>query len=396
MIKRPGPGMLIAAAFIGPGTVTTCIRAGVTDGFSLLWALLLSIFATVVLQEMAGRLGLISRQGLASAVKQRLRIPLLKTLFVSIILIAIVLGNAAYEAGNIAGAVLGLEGLAGREGIDVFPWLIAILAFILLWNGNNKFLERVFTVLVLLMSVSFMITAVLTLPSAEELFKGLFIPNLNGDNIYMVMALIGTTVVPYNLFLYASLVTEKWSSQANMGTMRSDIGWSVILGGIVSMCILIAAAGAPITEVKGVMDLAAGLEPIYGSAARYGLGIGLLAAGITSAITAPLAAAYVANQCFGWHTDTKNWRFRIVWAGILLFGALSLSLDFKPLEIIYTAQIANAVLLPVIALFLWWILNSRTLMGKFTNSAWQNILAATVILLVIGLAGKSFLNHLNF
>ena len=388
--------MLIAAAFIGPGTVTTCIRAGVTDGFSLLWALLLSVFATVVLQEMAGRLGLISRQGLASAVKQQLRIPLLKTLFVSIILIAIVLGNAAYEAGNIAGAVLGLEGLTGREGINVFPWLIAFLAFILLWNGNNKFLERVFTVLVLLMSLSFMITAVLTFPSAGELLKGLLIPKLNGDNIYMVMALIGTTVVPYNLFLYASLVTEKWTSEAAMVTMRSDIGWSVILGGIVSMCILIAAAGAPINEVNGVMDLAAGLEPIYGSAARYGLGIGLLAAGITSAITAPLAAAYVANQCFGWHADAKNWRFRIVWAGILLFGAVSLSLDFKPLEIIYTAQIANAVLLPVIALFLWWILNSRTLMGKFANSAWQNILAATVILIVIGLAGKSFLNLFNF
>ena len=388
--------MLIAAAFIGPGTVTTCIRAGVTDKFSLLWALLLSIFATIVLQEMAGRLGLISRRGLASAVKTQLRSPLLKTLFVSIILIAIVLGNAAYEAGNIAGGVLGLEGLVGSTGIHIFPWGIALVAFLVLWKGNSKFLERVFTILVLLMSVSFMITAVLTLPSITQLFRGLFIPDLNEENIYTVMALIGTTVVPYNLFLYASLVSEKWSSSTAMESMRSDIRWSVILGGVVSMCILIAAAGAPISEVNGVMDLAAGLEPIYGSLARYGLGIGLLAAGITSAITAPLAAAYVANQCFGWNTDVRNWRFRLVWSGILLFGAVSLSLDFKPLEIIYTAQIANAILLPVVALFLWWILNSRTQMGKYVNSAWQNILAAAVIFVVLGLAIKSFLNLFTF
>lgn len=395
MFKKGGPGMLIAAAFIGPGTVTTCLRAGVDWGFTLLWALGLSIIATIVLQEMAGRLGLVTRSGLPDLVRRHVGRPVLKGLFLGIILAAIVIGNAAYEAGNIAGASLGLESAFGPGLADVYPWIAGMLAFSLLWMGSYKVLEQIFTGLVLLMSLSFAVTAFLVRPDWGEVLHGLFVPSADSASLLMVMALIGTTVVPYNLFLYTSLVAEKWEGAANLKSMRRDIVSSVLIGGAVSMAILITAAGSRLSTLENVMDLAASLEPVYGSLARYGIGVGLFAAGITSSITAPLAAAYVARQCFGWEADRSDPRFRAVWMGVIAVGVLSHLLQYRPLEVIYFAQIANALLLPILAVFLWWAIRSKALMGAYRNNAWQDLLAAGVLLLVSGLALKTLIGLWN-
>lgn len=395
MFKKGGPGMLIAAAFIGPGTVTTCLRAGVDQGYTLLWALGLSVIATVVLQEMAGRLGLVTRQGLPDLVRSHVDRRLLRNLFIGIILAAIVVGNAAYEAGNIAGASLGLESAFGPEYTRYYPWITGLLALYLLWMGSYKVLERIFTVLVLLMSVSFAITAFLVHPDWGDVLRGLLVPASDAASLFTVMALIGTTVVPYNLFLYTSLVTEKWQGAEKLPTMRRDIAFSVLIGGAVSMAILITAAGSRLTALENVMDLAVSLEPVYGSLARYGLGVGLFAAGITSSITAPLAAAYVARQCFGWSADRTDPRFRAVWMGVVAIGVLSHLLEFQPLEVIYFAQIANALLLPILAVFLWWAIRNRGLMGEYRNKPWHDLLAAGVILLVSGLALKTIFGLWN-
>ncbi len=395
MFKKGGPGMLIAAAFIGPGTVTTCLRAGVDQGYTLLWALLLSVVATVVLQEMAGRLGLVTRQGLPDLVRSQVDRKLLRLLFIGVILAAIVVGNAAYEAGNIAGASLGLESAFGPHWAQYYPWITGLIALYLLWMGSYKVLERIFTGLVVLMSLSFALTAILVKPDWSAVLYGLVFPAADATSLLTVMALIGTTVVPYNLFLYTSLVTEKWEGADHLPTMRRDIAFSVLVGGAVSMAILITAAGSRLTALENVMDLAASLEPVYGSLARYGLGVGLFAAGITSSITAPLAAAYVARQCFGWRADRTDFRFRAVWIGVVAIGVLSHLLKFQPLEVIYFAQIANALLLPVLAVFLWWAIRHRGLMGAFRNKPWHDLLAGVVLLLVTGLALKTILGLWN-
>ena len=117
--KNIGPGTLIAAAFIGPGTVTLCTIAGVNFGFNLLWAMLLSVFATIILQEMAARLGIISQKGLSEVIREEIKTPYLKQLITLLILAAIVVGNASYEAGNISGGVLGLETILGVTYFDI-------------------------------------------------------------------------------------------------------------------------------------------------------------------------------------------------------------------------------------------------------------------------------------
>ena len=159
-LKNIGPGTLVAAAFIGPGTVTLFTIAGVEYGFSLLWAMVLSILATIVLQEMAARLGVVSQKGLSEVIRSEIKNPTMNKVLIFLILSAIVIGNASYEAGNISGGILGLETILGELRVDlgsydlnILTLLVGIGAFILLYIGSYKFLERVLIVLVLLMSL---------------------------------------------------------------------------------------------------------------------------------------------------------------------------------------------------------------------------------------------------
>ena len=108
-LKNLGPGIVVAAAFIGPGTVTTATIAGAGFGYTLLWAILFSILATIVLQEMSARLGIVSQLGVGQAIRQKLQSPILKWFAFILVIGAILIGNAAYEAGNITGDVLGFE-----------------------------------------------------------------------------------------------------------------------------------------------------------------------------------------------------------------------------------------------------------------------------------------------
>jgi NRAMP (natural resistance-associated macrophage protein)-like metal ion transporter len=397
-LKNIGPGPLVAAAFIGPGTVTLCTLAGVGFGYALLWAMVLSILATVVLQEMAARLGIISQKGLSEVIRSEISSPLFKTVAVILILSAIVIGNAAYEAGNISGGVLGLEAVLGTSSISLgsfslntFSLIIGAIAFVLLYIGNYKVLEKALVSLVILMSIAFLVTAIMTKPNLGEVFIGMFVPKFPEDSILTIIGLIGTTVVPYNLFLHASLVKEKWQTKEDLKYAQKDTLIAVVLGGLVSMCIIISAAAIQTQDIANAADLAKGLEPLFGSYAKYFLSIGLFAAGITSAITAPLAAAFVASGCLGWSSNMKSKKFRIVWIIVLVLGVLSSSSGVKSIEIIKFAQVANGILLPVIAGFLIWIVNKKSVLGDYKNSLKQNVLGIIILSITIFLGLKSIL-----
>jgi Mn2+/Fe2+ NRAMP family transporter len=395
-LKNVGPGVMVSAAFIGPGTVTVCTLAGVHFQYSLLWALLLSIIACIILQEMSARLGIISQKGLSECIREELKNPFLKAGAIVLVFSAIVVGNAAYEAGNITGAVLGITAITSPLSIEIgdfslnaWSLLIGAIAFALLAIGNYKILERVFIVLVALMSLSFLITAFLVKPDIIEILKGLLIPSTSSADILTVIALVGTTVVPYNLFLHASLVKEKWKDPSDLKIARKELSWAIVLGGVVSMAIVISAAAINLDTVTSAVDLAVGVKPLFGEFATWFIGIGLLAAGITSSITAPLAAAYVVKGFFGWEKGLKSLKFKAVWSAILLLGIFFSSLQLNPIEIIKFAQVANGLLLPVIAIFLFWIVNKTSVLGEYRNTLKQNVLGIIIIGITIFLGAKS-------
>ena len=391
-----GPGTLIAAAFIGPGTVTMCMVAGVNHGFDLLWAMVFSIIATIVLQEMAARIGLVTNKGLAEIIRIETSSPILKFVSVLLVISAIVIGNAAYEAGNISGALMGIEAMdvaLNFGGFNLMSLVIGGIAFVLLFIGKYKVIERWLIGLVIVMSVAFLTAAIATGPSIMSILEGMFIPSFPDDGTLIVMGIVGTTVVPYNLFLHASLVKEKWHGSTHLSDVRKDLYISICLGGFVSIMIIVASASLQDSGLKlsTALDMAVSLENILGPAAKYVIGIGLFAAGITSAITAPLAAAYVCTELLDWDSGLKSKPFRIVWIGILAIGVLFSSLGWKPIEVIKYAQLTNGILLPIIAGFLLWIVNKRSVMTHHRNNNWQNAFGLLILAITIALGMKSIL-----
>ena len=387
-----GPGALIAAAFIGPGTVTLCTIAGASFGYSLIWAIILSIFSTIVLQEMSLRIGLITKMNLAEVIRINIKSKFINRLFLVLIICSILIGNAAYEAGNITGASLGISAILNSESINYIPIFIGLIAFIILYQGNYKILERFLVLLVLIMSISFFITAIMTKPNFESLLNGILSPELNSNNIMVVLGLVGTTVVPYNLFLHSSLVSEKWGSSNKLKVARFESFFSILIGGLISLSIIITAASVNNKDVNGVIDLAKGLEPLYGKFAIYFLGIGLFASGITSSITAPLAAAYVAKSCFDWDDSLKSQKFRAIWIIILFSGVIASMVELNPIEIIKFAQFSNSLLLPIIAIILLWLINNKSIISKRYRYKFQNILGSIIVILSIILGAKGLIS----
>ena len=129
---------------------------------------------------------------------------------------------------------------------------------------------------------------------------------------------------------------------------------------------------------------------------KYVLACGLFAAGITSAITAPLAAAYVASGCLGWSSNLKSLKFRAVWIFVLVIGVMSSTSGIKSIEIIKFAQVANGILLPVIAGFLLWIVNKTSVLGVYKNSLKQNVISVIILVITIFLGLKSILKVFEF
>ncbi len=395
--KKFGPGILVTAAFIGPGTVTTASIAGAHYGFALLWALLFSVIATIVLQEMAARLGLVTRRGLAESLRQGFDSSWMGTAAILLVICAIGLGNAAYEAGNIAGAAIALEELSGIRG-GYWSVLVGVLAAGLLASGEYRLVERVLVAMVLLMSVVFLVTLVMVKPSPGDIIRGLAIPTIPAGSLLTVIALIGTTVVPYNLFLHASAVQEKWGPEIEtdqaLHQSRWDTSLSIGLGGLITLAVMGTSAAA--FHSGGIefsaTSMASQLEPLLGPAARYFFAAGLFAAGISSAVTAPLAAAYAVCGALGWSRDLHATGARWVWVSVLVTGTSFAALGTKPLLAILFAQAANGFLLPICALFLLVVMNREKILGAYRNSTLSNGLGAAVVLVTVGLGALKVLN----
>ncbi|MCS5489364.1 Nramp family divalent metal transporter [Algoriphagus limi] len=402
IIEKLGPGPLVAAAFIGPGTVMVCTLAGFNYGYELLWAVALSILITVILQEIAGRIGIATGKDLGELIRSQESSWIFKTIQILLVFAAIVIGNIAYESGNLTGARLGLEvffsfpqwQIAGLS-IESGNLIIGLTALFLLWFANYLLIERVLIFLVIGMSISFLYTAFALQPDWKNLFYGL-IPKISSENTASIVALIGTTVVPYNLFLYASLAKSKWKSSSSLSWMRWDIGLSVLLGGIVSMAILVVGNFNQSETIDSAAEVAKGLEPVFGNAGKYLMGFGLMAAGLTSSITAPLAAALVICGLLGKDQSTQSPPMRWSFLLIMGFGLIFASFGIRPVQLITIAQVANGVLLPFISIWLIWVANQKKWMGGRQNPKWLQFISILIVLLTFLLGIRALSSVFNW
>lgn len=390
-MRRLGATLLwsaIAAAFIGPGTVTTAASAGAGFGVALLWAVLFSVVATFVLQEAAARLTIATGKDLGAVLRDQYPTGFRRILVLLLVGGAILMGSAAYEAGNILGGVAG-----AMLAIDLPRWVLTLatgaLAAVLLANGSPARIGRLLAILVAVMGAGFIAVAAMLLPAGPVMLGGVTVPAIPDGSELIVVALIGTTVVPYNLFLGASLARGQ-----NLSDTRLGLALAIAIGGIITMAIMVvgsALAGEFSFDALGTL-----LAERLGDWARTGFALGLFAAGLSSAVTAPLAAALTARGLLtggaadgGW--DTAGWQFRGVWLAVLCIGIAFGLADIKPVPAIVLAQALNGVLLPVIAIFLFMATRNQKLVGQEASGPFATLAMAIVTGVAIMLGGVSLL-----
>jgi Mn2+/Fe2+ NRAMP family transporter len=374
---------VIAAAFIGPGTVTTAAAAGAGFGLALLWTLVFSTVACLVLQEASARLTLVSGRNLGQALRHRYPAGFTGTAILLLVLGAIVLGCAAYEAGNILGGVAGAVLATGGS-----PKLLALasgaVAGLLLWFNKPRRVAQLLSIVVAVMGVAFLFTAFQLRPELGEVLRGALVPSLPTGSALLAIGLVGTTVVPYNIFLGSGIAGGQ-----SLGDLRLGLAVAVGLGGLISMGVLVA--GTAVDGEFGFQALSLVLAERLGPWAASLFAIGLFGAGLSSAVTAPLAAAVTARSLFQTAANEelwseRSWRYRSVWLAVLLTGlGFGLS-NVAPIPAIVLAQALNGVLLPIVAIFLLLEVNDRRSMdeqgvnGVFSNTVMTLVVAVTVLL----------------
>ncbi|KPK75576.1 MAG: hypothetical protein AMJ79_10880 [Phycisphaerae bacterium SM23_30] len=370
---------VISAAFIGPGTITTASKAGAVFGFDLLWALVFSTMGCLLLQEAAARITIASGSNLGQAITRQFEGKSFCRATLFLVGGSVIIGCAAYQAGNLLGAV---EGLALIFDIRKVYLVLCIgtVAFIALSIPSLQIIARLMGLIVAVMGICFLSTAILLRPSWGDLFSGCLIPTIPqaSEGTLLIIGLIGTTIVPYNLFLGSGLSDKNQKIQE----MRFGLSVAIILGGVISMAVLVV--GTAITGEYSYPALAGTLTGQLGTWAGYLFGVGLFAAGFTSAITAPLASAITAQSLFGGRQPEK-WRnqslyFKLVWMAVLLIGLSFALAGFKPIPAIIVAQALNGLILPFISIFLLFVVNDPKLMGKKAlNGRLSNIFLGLVV-----------------
>ena len=377
---------VISAAFIGPGTVTTATKAGAYFHFDLLWALAFSTVACILLQEASARITIHSKMNLAKAIAKQFENRPTKKLVLFLVIGAIVLGSAAYETGNILGSMAGL-GLIFDVSQYILVTVIGILAFIALSLRSVQTIAKVMGGVVFLMGIAFITTAVLLKPSASDILKGIFIPTVpasSGAGL-LILGIIGTTVVPYDLFLGSGVLDKS----QEIKEMRFGLTTAIILGGLISMAIM--TVGTVIEGEFTYPALVVALSEKIGQYAVYVFGFGMFAAGFSSSITAPLVSSITAKSFFEEKSENK-WKtqgqyYKMVYLGVLITGLGFGYAQVEPIPAIILAQALNGLILPFISVFLIYVINDPVLMGKGKTNGWlSNILLGIItwVTMVLG------------
>ncbi len=367
---------VISAAFIGPGTITTAVTAGSQFQIQLLWAVVFATIACIILQEASARITIASGFSLGKALEKKFGQQ--KGFWVKLFIGgSVLLGCAAYEAGNILGAVSGLNLLIEGDG-KIYTILVTFCAALLLWDGRQTWISTLMTILVGMMGVAFFVLALHGDFQFGDLLIASTVPRIPSGSELITLGLVGTTIVPYNLFLGSGI-----SKGQTIPLMRIGLTVSVLIGGLITIWILLA--GTVVGEFSSFPALAEEFREKVGPVGVLALGVGLFAAGFSSAITSPYAASIITSQVFC--IEKKGW-VRLVWGMVLLTGFLFGISGVKPIPVILAVQALNGLILPLITFYLIVILNDKDIIPlPHRPSSFYNVILLIILggVLLIGL-----------
>jgi NRAMP (natural resistance-associated macrophage protein)-like metal ion transporter len=387
-----GPGFITANVDNDPGGILTYSQAGAKFGYALLWTLIPTTIALIVVQEMAARMGAVTGKGLADLIREEFG--LRATFFTMVVLGLADLGNIVAE----------FAGLASGMGIfQVSKYLVVPLGALLVWTvvvkGSYKPVEKIL-ILFSLIYFAYPVSAILAHPNWRQAIHDTIVPVISSKSDYLVLVvgLVGTTITPWMQFYLQASIVEKGIGKRQYGLCRLDVILGCIITDVIAFFIVVACAATLYVsgnhDIGDVGQAAQALKPLAGRFAALLFAIGLINASLLSAAILPLATAY--NICEGLGVEsginkkfseapTFYWIYTFLIAG----GAGFVLIPRLPLiKVILFSQVANGVLLPFVLIFMLKLVNKTELMGNYKNSRFGNIVAwsTSIIMMMLSAA----------
>ncbi len=374
-----GPGFITANVDNDPGGILTYSQAGAKFGYLLLWTLVPTTVALIVIQEMSARMGAVTGKGLSDLIREEFG--LRWTFFAMLVL-------GAADFGNIAAEFAGLASGMGVFGVTKFiavP-LGALLIWLVVVRGTYRPVERI------LIAFSFIYftyaaSAYLAHPDWHQAMHDTLVPNFSTkrDYLLLVIGLVGTTIAPWMQFYLQASVAEKGIGKKEYSLCRLDVIVGCLITDIVAFFIVVACAAtlhkAGVTDITDPGQAANALRPLAGHYAAVLFAIGLVNAALLSAAILPLATAYNICEGLGFESGVNKKfseapAFYWLYTALIAFGAGFVLIPRLPLiKIIILSQVANGILLPFVLTFMLILINRKDVMGEYCNSRLGNIIA---------------------
>ncbi len=385
-----GPGLIAGIAGNDAGGITTYSVMGAETGYALLWLFPITLVMLAVVQEMAARLGVITGQGLSDLIRDSFGVRW--TAFAMLVLLVANLANtvANFAGSSAAMAIFDVPRIVTVPVVAVAIWALVIFA-------SYRLLERIF-LSISSVFLTYVIAAFLVRPDWGEVGAAILSPSLSvpgmavSGTLLLAVAVVGTTITPYMQFYLQSAVAEKGIDEEELRLGQADAVVGAIWTNTVALFIVVATAAALFGSgigLESAEQAAEALRPVAGDLSAVLFGIGLLGASVLAATILPISTAYVICEAFGWESGVgKPFRdapaFFLIYSFVLFTSAAVMLLPGLDLiGLIVASQNLQGLLLPVVLVFMYFLVNDRRLLGRHANGRWRNVLTIAVIGVVI-------------
>lgn len=394
-ISSLGPGAIMAASIIGPGTVTTASTQGANYGLACLWLIFLACVIAFFFQEPGSRIALGCGVDILTGVRTHMGKGMAVFLY-----IVILVGSLAFQAGNLAGANMALIYFFPNTSNLFWTIILSACGFAIAWMNKYKIIENVNQLLIILMVLAFVITAVTTGPTIGQFFTEGFSFQIPGGDATLALSLLATTVCPNLVLGYAAFTLEKYPNPADpirqMKLSNFGLAVNMFITFLITSSIVICAAMTLHPQgitVASAGDMAGQLVPLIGRYAGVFFSLGLFAAAFSSTLYHISLHSLLLPKALNLDPDPKARHNRLITVLVVIVPIIIIALaGSSPVALIITAQALNGVALPLVFILCWRLTSNKEFMGKYVNKTWQNVAfgivtALTLIFAVNALVG---------
>lgn len=385
-LKAMGPGAIMSAAIIGPGTVTTASTQGASYGYTSLWILLLACLIAYFFQEPATRISIGCKESVMVGVREHISPGVAKFLW-----IVLFIGSIAFQAGNLSGASMALTYFFPGTTYLMWAIIMSVLALIIILMNRYKIIENVNQVLIILMVLAFVLTACTSGPNIGDLVKDGFSFKIPGGNAILAVSLLATTVTPNLVLGYSGFLRKKYPDSKqpknDIKLAKADLGLNMVITFLITGAIIVCAGTLLHPQgikISSAADMAQQLTPLLGRYAGIFFSLGLWAAAISSVLYQVSIHNMLFAPAFNLDENPKAKHNIIVTCLVVLIPIILIVIfGSSPVQLIIAAQALNGIALPMVCIISWILCNKKNLLGDFVNNLRQNIIMGIVTLLTL-------------